>query len=172
MLHLHTKSVFNKMCTVFRAKKWKHISVFKHVYYKKILLLLPFRDSFRDARLHLSKYPSHIIFASKYVYFFRFHIYYHQKGLFAKIRSYFVTNSVSISKDFLAIRRHSVIWRYQDVNSDIVLKSCCWTRICCNLMISSRYSSLTSACCRNVCLTHTGYDCPGRKYPLRDCDLI
>lgn len=58
-----------------------------NIYCKSMwLLLLPFRYKFRNARLHLGKCHSHIIFATKSVPFLSFHVYHPRKGLLAKIR--------------------------------------------------------------------------------------
>ena len=58
---------------------------------------------------------------------------------------YVVTNGMRISRAFLAIRGYAEIWRHQNVESVVVLKSCCWTWLSCSPMISSRYSSFKSA---------------------------
>jgi len=64
----------------------------------------------------------------------------------------------------LPIRRH------QNVESVVVLKSCCWIWLCWISVISSRYSSLTSAIStQNVycCLTHAWYESLVGKYPSK-----
>ena len=132
------------------------------------LLLLPQCDNFRNARLHLRKCHSHIIFATKFVPFLRFDVYQHRKDCSQR---YVVTNGMRISRDSLAIRGYAAIWRHQNVESFVVLKSCCWTWLSCSPMISSRYSSFTSAVATlnvNGCLTHAGYAILVGKYPSRD----
>jgi len=58
---------------------------------------------------------------------------------------YVVTNGVSISNDFLAIKGYGTIWWHQNGESVVVLKSYCWSWLFWSSIISSRYSSLTSA---------------------------
>ena len=130
------------------------------------LLLLFFRYKIRNARLHLGKCHSHIIFPTKSVPFISFNVYQPRKGLLAKI-----TNGVSISWAFLAVIGYGMIWLHQNVESVVVLKSYYWSWLCWSSMISSRYSSLTSAVSTlnvNGCLTHDGYDSLVGKYPPRD----
>ena len=81
---------------------------------------------------------------------------------------YVVTSGVSISRAFLAIRGYGTMWWQQHV---VVLKSCCWSRLCWSSRISWKYSSLTSAVATlnvNDCLTHAGYDSLVGKCPWRD----
>ena len=131
----------------------KHNSM--NIYCKSMwLLLLPFRYKFRNARLHLGKCHSHIIFATKSVPFFSFHVYHPEKDCSQR---YVVTNGVSISRAFLAITGYGTIW------------------LCSSSMISSRYSSLTSAVATlnvNGCLTHAGYDSGGEVSVERLYELI
>lgn len=87
------------------------------------------------------------------------------------LHRYVVTNGMSISRAFLAIRGYGTIWWHQNVESIVVLKSCCWTWLCWSSMISSRYSSLTFVVATlnvNGCLTHAGYDSLVGQYPSRD----
>ena len=70
-------------------KTWfshKNKNIIMNIYCKSVwLLLLPFRDQFRNARLHLGKCHSHVIFATKSVPFLRFHVQHPRKWLLAKI---------------------------------------------------------------------------------------
>lgn len=82
-----------------------------------------------------------------------------------------VINGASISRAFLAIRGYGTIWWHQNVESVVVLKSCCWGWLCWGSKFSSRYSSLTSAVATlngNGCLTNAGDDSLVGKYPSRD----
>jgi len=82
---------------------------------------------------------------------------------------YVVTNGMRISRAFLVVRGYGTIWWHQNVESVVVLKSCCRSGLCWSSVISS--TSLTSAVAKlsvNSCLTHDGYDSLVGKYPPRD----
>lgn len=88
---------------------------------------------------------------------------------------YVVTNGMKISRASLAITGYVTICWHQNVESVVVLKSCCWTWLCWISMISSRYSSLTSVVSTlnvNGCLTHAGYDSCREVSVERLCKLI
>ena len=145
----------------------KHNSI--NIYIKSTrFMLLHFRNNSRNAWLDLGKCHSHVIFATKSVPFFVFMSTIVEKDF---LQRYIVTNGISISRAFLGRSGKATIWWHKNVESIVVLKSCCWTWLCWSSMISSKYLSMTSALSTlnvNGCLIHVGYDSLFGKYPSRD----
>ena len=146
-MHKLYHAIFAHKITVFKDQNQQtRISLknknIMNIYCKsKWLLLLPLRDHFRNARFTLAS-GTLISFSQQSLFLF----FVSMSNILKRDcwQRYDVTNGMSISRAFLARRGYGTMWWHQNVESVVVLKSCCWTWLCCSSMISSRYSSLTS----------------------------
>ena len=109
LVHKMNHALVGHKITVFKEQKQNNMNFTlklnsMNIYCKSMwLLLLLFRCKFRNARLHLGKGHSHIIFTTKFVPFISFNIYQPGKEL---LQRYVVTNSEYL-KGFLSNKR---IW--------------------------------------------------------------
>lgn len=132
----------------------KHNS--KNIYCKSMwLLLLPFRDKFSNARIHLGKCHSHIIFATKSVPFLHFYVHHPRKGLLAQIRC---NKRNEYLKGFLSNKR---------VRYDLVTpkrwEHCCSEELLLNLALL-KFNDFVKVliidiCCRNIKRERLSHPC-------------